>query len=134
MSHWWFLRRFTLTVDQFVKSQETWPLPRIALVPVGDWMADKTMHECMAWYHPWSNTIFFREDCFTFRVMLHEMGHWFLFISCLDYLAGGKLQRWWDRKCFFAWHMAKVAYRVGVMKKEDFTCKKKPGACKEIEV
>ncbi len=104
----------------FLISKETW-----LSEPDADWDADlkerfTNMKQCMAWYHPWSNIIFFREDCFTYRILFHELGHWFIHKMFHGFKFHTPAQAWWDRKCLFVFHMANMAIKVGIARLTDF--------------
>ena len=69
----------------------------------------------MAFYLPYSKTIFIRKDCYTYRILFHELGHW-----VIDILKLNGLQKWWDARCLFYYHiMYLVATRNGVLTKKD---------------
>lgn len=79
------------------------------------WFAEQAS-ETLAFYWTIGNIIFVREDALTKRIVFHEIVHWL--IHKWLHSAWG-VQKWWDENCPFLWHLANVALRVGLLKRED---------------
>jgi hypothetical protein len=74
-----------------------------------------------AFYSPCEKTIFIREDCFTLRLIIHEIIHWiFDFLKLWRWV---KLYRWlnlyWDDLCLFRWHMVHLILKNNIGSEED---------------
>lgn len=93
--------------------------PKIKKISKDEWLKNKPLADKLACYHPFSNTIFVREDCFTYGVLLHELGHWMIHQLPVDDKWYQFLNIWWDDRCFFIHHLILVALRAKIISFED---------------
>lgn len=108
----------------------SYPLfPKVMLVPEKVWTAvprDDDEEDflwfldqaggCLAFYYPCANTVFVRNDAFTWRVLLHELGHWIIYKWLHD---AWNLQDWWDSHSPFLWHLVSTAVKCGIMSRKE---------------
>jgi hypothetical protein len=114
-------------------------LPKIIVIDPDIWLTKPTENDnedlkwffnqtcdALAFYH--SSTIYVRDDAFTVRIILHEMGHWIIH-KWLH--SAWKLQDWWDHHSPFAYHMVRIAIKVGMISRKEIyeICKEKKEKC-----